>query len=255
MVDYYPLLSSAEWIEWHLWHQATLGYHLVNIFLHVVSALLVWRLLDKLGLRLAWLGGLLFAIHPVQVESVAWMAELKNTLSLPPFLLAMCAYIDFDEQGKRQDYFLAIGLFISAMLCKTTMAMFPHGDFALCMVEMGRRAAGRSEIERAFFRRVACPRNRDDLVPALSCRPWQGDRGGRFYFANGPRWFGPFFLRPEMRVGAGRPVPVYPKWTIDPPTLVEFLPWLALVAILFVAWSKRMSLGAAHPARARILRH
>jgi hypothetical protein len=80
-------------------------------FLHIVGALLVWRLLSKFGLRLAWLGGLIFAIHPVQVESVAWIAELKNTLSLPPFLLAMCAWIDYEERGKKRDYFLALGFF------------------------------------------------------------------------------------------------------------------------------------------------
>jgi hypothetical protein len=82
--EYLPLTSSVEWLEWHLWGDDTLGYHLVSILLHFVSALLVWRLLGKLGVKSAWIGGLLFAIHPVAVESVAWISELKNTLSLPP---------------------------------------------------------------------------------------------------------------------------------------------------------------------------
>jgi len=125
LIDYLPITVSVEWLEWHLWGMNTFGYHLTSIVLHLTSALLVWRLLTKLGLRLAWLGGLLFAIHPVMVESVAWIAELKNTLSLPPFLLAMCAWIDYDEQGKWTEYVLALGLFLVAMLCKATMVMFP----------------------------------------------------------------------------------------------------------------------------------
>src|SRR5208282_5874533 len=125
LIDYFPITVSVEWLAWRAWGLTTLGYHLTSIVLHLASALLVWRLFSKLGLRLAWLGGLLFAIHPVMVESVAWMAELKNTLSMPPFLLAMCAWIDYDRRGKAEDYFLALGLFLVAMLCKTSMVMFP----------------------------------------------------------------------------------------------------------------------------------
>src|ERR1700742_1012634 len=77
-VDYYPLWQTAQWIEWHLWSNHPLGYHLTTLALHLFNALLIWRLFDKLGLRFAWLGSLLFLLHPVQVESVAWMAEIKN---------------------------------------------------------------------------------------------------------------------------------------------------------------------------------
>jgi protein O-mannosyl-transferase len=125
LIDYFPLSVSVEWIEWHLWGDNTLGYHLVSIGLHAVNSLLVWNLLSKLGLRLAWLGGLIFALHPVMVESVAWISEIKNTLSLMPFLLAVSAYLRYEEQGRRLDYLLALALFLIAMLCKTSMVMFP----------------------------------------------------------------------------------------------------------------------------------
>ena len=74
---------------------------------------------------MAWLGGLFFAIHPVNVESVAWMVELKNTLSMTPFLLALCVWIDYDRIRNVERYFLTLGLFLVAMLCKPTMLMFP----------------------------------------------------------------------------------------------------------------------------------
>ena len=124
-VEYYPLEETVQWMQWQLWGNDTFGYHLTNVVLHIVSALLVWRLLSKFGLRLAWLGGLLFAVHPVQVESVAYISELKNTLSLPFFLLASCCWIDYEEHRQKQDYQWAFGLFLAGMLCKITLAPFP----------------------------------------------------------------------------------------------------------------------------------
>ena len=125
VLDYYPIEATVQWVQWQLWGQNTFGYHVTNVALHIVNALLVWRLLGKFKLRLAWLGGLLFLVHPVQVESVAYISELKNTLSLSPFLLAMGAWIDYEERQQTRDYALALGLFLVAMLCKISMAPFP----------------------------------------------------------------------------------------------------------------------------------
>jgi len=122
---YYPIKADVQWLQWRIWGLDTPGYHLTNIGLHVISALLVWRLLSKLGLRLAWLGGMLFVVHPVTVESVAWISEIKNALSLPPFLLALCYWIEYDKNRHLRDYLWAAGWFLIAMLCKITMAFFP----------------------------------------------------------------------------------------------------------------------------------
>ena len=100
--------AAALWVQWHLWHETIcFGYHLVSVGLHLFSAFLIWHVLKKLGVRLAWVGGLLFVVHLLAVESVAWVAELKNTLSLPPLLLAVCAWLDYDERGRRTDYLRA----------------------------------------------------------------------------------------------------------------------------------------------------
>jgi len=82
-LDYFPLKSTLQWFEWHLWGLNPLGYHLVSVVLHIISGFLIWRILHKIGMSRAWLGGLLFIVHPIAVESVAWISELKNTLSLP----------------------------------------------------------------------------------------------------------------------------------------------------------------------------
>ncbi|HXQ81627.1 MAG TPA: tetratricopeptide repeat protein [Opitutaceae bacterium] len=124
-MDYFPLKSSLQWLEWHLWGAEPLGYHMVNLALHVLSALLVWRLLRLLGVRAAFMGGLLFAVHPVAVESVAWISEFKNTVSLPPLLLASIAYVGFDRSGRRGAKVRALLWFVAALACKTSVVMFP----------------------------------------------------------------------------------------------------------------------------------
>ncbi len=86
---YYPLLWNALWVEHKIWGDATLGYHLVNILLHAIAALMVALILRRLAIPGAYLAAAIFALHPVHVESVAWISEQKNTLS-GVFFLAQC---------------------------------------------------------------------------------------------------------------------------------------------------------------------
>jgi tetratricopeptide (TPR) repeat protein len=127
--QYYPLLHSAFWVEHGLWGDATLGYHLTNVLLHAMASVLLVLVLRRLVIPGAWLAGLLFAVHPVCVESVAWISEQKNTLSLVFYLLAGLAYFRFDRvRGRpeaRRAYALASMLFAFALLTKTVTATLP----------------------------------------------------------------------------------------------------------------------------------
>jgi len=98
-VQYYPLSFTLFWMGYHLWGLNTFGYHLVTLVLHCLTALLLWQVLARLKARGAMLAGAIFALHPVCVMSVAWMTELKNTLSGALVLAAAWAYVRFAGLG------------------------------------------------------------------------------------------------------------------------------------------------------------
>ena len=95
-VQYYPAVFTTFWIEHQLWGLAPAGYHVTNILLHGIGAALLWLLLRKLAVPGAWLIAAVFALHPINVESVAWITERKNVLSGLFYLLAMYTYLCFE---------------------------------------------------------------------------------------------------------------------------------------------------------------
>jgi tetratricopeptide (TPR) repeat protein len=123
--QYYPLLHSAFWVEHRMWGDAVAGYHLTNIVLHALSACLVVMIVKRLSLPGAWFAGFVFALHPVQVESVAWISEQKSTLSAVFYLASLLTYLHFDQDRRKSKYLLATGLFVLALLSKTVTATLP----------------------------------------------------------------------------------------------------------------------------------
>ena len=126
-LDYFPLKSTVQWFAWQCVGENPTFYHSLNIITHIVSALLIWRILVLLGVKHGWIGGVLFSIHPLSQESVGWISELKNTLSLNFLLLAFREIIIFEESSdtRRSRYFSSLILFVAAMLCKSSVVMFP----------------------------------------------------------------------------------------------------------------------------------
>lgn len=136
--QYYPLMHSAFWVMHRLWGDATLGYHLVNIVLHATSAWLLLRLLRRLAVPGALFAAFLFALHPVQVESVAWITELKNTLSTLIYLLAALSYLRFDETRRPAAWTATAAWFAAGLLTKTVVATLP---FSLAVVIWWKRGS------------------------------------------------------------------------------------------------------------------
>jgi tetratricopeptide (TPR) repeat protein len=238
--DYYPIDSAVLLFQWHLWHNHTFGYHLTNVFLHVVSALLLWRLLAKIGIRHAWLGGLLFTVHPLMVESVAWMVELKNTLSLPPLILAMCFYVDYEETKRDRGYFLALGLFLVAMLCKASVMMLPTVILLYIWWKRGRITWADLKASLPFFAislvlgLLTGRLQHQSPLPTTIALGWPS----RFATAG---WEMVFCLSKFFYPGTL--LPVYPSGLVLSPTPLDLLPWLGLVILLGVLWFYRRSWG------------
>ena len=113
------LLHSAFWLEHRIWGDAVLGYHLTSVVLHGICGMLCGddRPPPFAAGRMA--AGFLFALHPVCVEAVAWISEQKSTLSAVLCLSAALAYLHFDRTRRKSQYFLALGLFVLALMSKT----------------------------------------------------------------------------------------------------------------------------------------
>jgi tetratricopeptide (TPR) repeat protein len=159
--QWYPLVHTSYWIEYHLWGLNPFGYHLVNVLLHAGGALLLWKLLKKLNVPGAWLAAAVFALHPIHVESVAWVTERKNTLSAFLYFGAALAYLRtiFAEPLKDDSalagslatretsiilgrdwmwYAIAFVLFAGAMFSKTVSCSFPAAVLLMIWWKRGR---------------------------------------------------------------------------------------------------------------------
>ncbi len=234
--QYYPVLHTAFWAEHRLWGDSPLGYHLANVLLHALAAGLFGLLLRRLGVRGAWLGALLFALHPVAAESVAWVSEQKNTLSAVLYLLAALAYFKWRYEGGRGRYLLAGGLFALAVLSKSVAATLPAALLVVLWWKEGRLA----------WRR--------DVAPLL---PWfaAGAAGGLFTAWVERRYIGAegadFALSfPQRLLVAGRapwfylgklvwPAHLaffYPRWRVDPGAAWQWVFPLAALATLAALW-------------------
>ena len=140
--QYYPVSFTAFWLLHKLWGDATLGYHLVNILLHCAGALLFLKVLRRLDVPGAWLAAAIFALHPVLVESVAWMTELKNTLSGVFYLGAALACLGFDQTRRKGLYWAGPGLFVLGLMAKTAIVTLPAGLLVVFWWKRGRLELG-----------------------------------------------------------------------------------------------------------------
>jgi hypothetical protein len=145
--QYYPLVFSTFWLEYHLWGLNPAGYHAVNVLFQAANALLLWLLLKRLGVPGAWLAAAVFAVHPVHVESVAWVTERKNLLSGLFYLsAAICLLRVINGEGDDVDpplgpwrwYAAALVLFLCALLSETVTRSLPAAMVLVVWWKRGR---------------------------------------------------------------------------------------------------------------------
>lgn len=137
-IQYYPLTFTVFWVEHHIWENNALGYRVVNLLLHAGAAVVLWRILRRLKIPGAWAAAAIWAVHPLQAESVCWISECKNVLSGVLALGSVLFYLEFaglyDPSSNRrtwnlnadwQTYAISAGLFLLAMLAKTAVVFLP----------------------------------------------------------------------------------------------------------------------------------
>ncbi len=247
--QYYPLVFSTFWIEFQLWGLHPLGYHLVNILLHAAAALLAWRVFRRLGLPGAWLAAAIFAVHPVLVESVAWITERKNVLSGVFYLAAALAYLDFSRpDGESPEwrrwgrYALASALFAAALLSKTVTATLPAALLLVLWWRRGRLpwrdAAALLPWMAAAAALAARTAGLEREVVGASGPAWTFTLAERILIAGRALWFylGKLVWPAELTF-------IYPRWQID---ASDWRPWVyPALAVLVVAalWLARRRIG------------
>ena len=246
--DIGPLTFTVFWLEHALWGLAPLFYHLVNVLLHATNAVLLWRLLRSLGVPGAWFGAALWALHPVMVESVAWISETKNTLSGLFFLLSVLFFVQWLRAAKSNErrssvwlYALTLIFTFLAMAAKSSTVILPI-VFCLCAWWIDGRRRWRDVLWATpfFLLALACGALSmwtQSLQLATSTDPqWTRTLPERLVAAGDDVWF---YLGKLLW-----PYPliaIYPRWQIDASLWISYLPLLAAFVLSFVLWLCRES--------------
>jgi tetratricopeptide (TPR) repeat protein len=244
--DICPLTLTTFWVEHALWGLNPLPYHLVNVLLHSLSAVLLWRVLRSLRVQGAWLGAALWALHPVTVESVAWITEMKNTESGLFFLLSIFFFVRWITRishvpVRNASYALSLLFAALAMAAKSSTVILPV-VFWLCAWWIEGRWHWRNVARTVPLFLMA--------IAASAVSIWT--QGLQLAKVSDPRWVRSW---PERLAAAGDavwfylgkllwPHPLsanYPRWQIDAGRWVSYLPLLAVFVILSIFWLRRRS--------------
>ncbi len=237
--QYYPLLHTSYWLQQKLWGDSITGYHIVNLLLHIGCVVLVLRIVRFLRIPGAELAATIFALHPVNVETVAWIAERKNTLSGVFTLAATLWYLRFDENRSRRSYALALGLFLLGLLSKTAIVTLP---LALLVIFWWKRGAisWRHDVVPLipffFFSAAAGLMTRWVEYGNIGYRARMLDLSllDRCLIAGRAFWFYLWKLLWPSNL-----MFVYPRWEISAAVPWQYIFPLAVLVLLGILWSLR----------------
>ncbi len=254
--QYYPMVFTSFWLEYRLWGLHPAGYHVVNICLHAAGACLLWRVLRSLAVPGALLGALLFAVHPVQVESVAWITERKNVLSGLFFFASLLAYLRFAFSDTPKPagwgcYALSLLLFAAALLSKSITCSLPVVILILLWWKRDRLRAGDVIPLVPMIVLGACMAATTVWVEhhhvgtknmQLGLSP-----GDRVLLAGQVIWFylGKLLVPVSLTFS-------YAKWTVSSGKFWQWLAPLGLVVVFVLLWSARSRIGKAPLAAAAL---
>ncbi|PYL22129.1 MAG: O-GlcNAc transferase, partial [Verrucomicrobia bacterium] len=244
--QYFPFTYSTFRIERALWGLNTTGYHWVNLLLHIGNALLVWAVLARLRLPGSWLAAAIFALHPVQVESVAWITERKNVLMAFFFLLTLLGWIAFvDERTRRRwiFYCLALIFYVLALSAKATACTLPAALFLILWLQ-NKPITMRRLIQIVPFVILGIGMG---LLAVWWERYHQGTNRAVFTFlspierilvASRAVWFylSKIFWPSNLTF-------IYPRWNISPADLLDYVWLLAGIAACVVIYFLRRYFG------------
>jgi tetratricopeptide (TPR) repeat protein len=251
-VQYYPLVFTAFWLEYRIWGLDTFGYHLINVLLHAASSILLWRVLRRLSVPGAWLAATIFALHPLQVESVAWISERKNVLAGFFYLAAALSYLHFEprdfhpvlERRRWKLYLLALGFFLAALFSKTVSCSLPAAILLLVWWKRGRISLPRLAplipmfIVGGALASVTAWMEKNNVRTAGA--DWDFSWLERCLIAGRALWFyiGKLLLPINLTFN-------YPHWQIDTAVWWQYLFPLTAVALVVVLWVMRKRIGRA----------
>ena len=252
--DYYPVSNTTLWIEWRLWEMNSTGYHITNLILHIAEALLIWIILRKLSIPGGFLAAVIFALHPVNVESVAWISQRKDMLAVLFFLLSILWYMKFDELARlrlaaKQStahcppstahcfswYWLSFSAFVFAMLSKGSVAIQP---VLLLGIVLWLRPLTRRDLLRIvpFFAvavaltvvNVWFQRHGSEVIIRSA------DFAQRLLGAGGVVWF--YLYKAILPLNL---LFIYPQWHIEPGNPLWWMPLLAVLVVTALLWRYR----------------
>jgi tetratricopeptide (TPR) repeat protein len=238
-----PLVLTVFWIEHAIWGLAPLPYHLVNVLQHGLCAMALWRVLRSLQIPGAWLGAALWALHPLQVESVAWISEMKNTQSCLFFLLTILLFVKWlKAKESNRNYALTLLFAALAITSKFSTVVLPI-VLALCAWWVEGRWQWRHLLRLMPIVAMSIIASGitlwlGTLEPVLASAPAARGWPERIAVAGDVTWFYVGKLIWPYPLMA-----VYPRWQIDATQWISYLPLLAVLVVSLIFWLKLESWG------------
>jgi len=241
--DYWPMHYSTHWFEWRIWGEWAPPYRVLNQLLHASNCVLLWVILRWMRVPGAWLCAMIFAVHPVNVESVVWISQRKTVQSTAFVFGSLLCYFRYYDTPSRRWYMAAVVLFMLGLLTKTAVVMWPLA-MLVCVWWRQRKLEARDLLASVPFLAIS-------FVLGVMGTLMRGEQLGiefarddgfmsRLAIAGDAVWFYVFKALWPVELSV-----VYPRWELGHTEGLAFAPLVALIALFMVFWVYRKGWGAA----------